>query len=71
MRTFRDQPDLIAIPVLLGLLAFFTPSDLRFATRPVLQGVLAPALSDCPQLSPLRLPPPPEPLIIPEGAELI
>jgi hypothetical protein len=71
MNLLRNQPDLIAIPVLLGLLAFFTPADLRFATRPVLQGVAGSTLSDCPQVAPLRLLAPPEPLIIPEGAELI
>jgi len=71
MRTLRDQPDLFAIPVLLALLAFFTPSDLRFSARPVLQGLSVPAHPDCPQLTPLRLPAAPEPVVIPEGAELI
>ena len=54
MRTLRDQPDLFAIPVLLALLAFFTPSDLRFSARPVLQGLSVPAHPDCPQLTPVQ-----------------
>jgi hypothetical protein len=71
MKLLREQPEMLAIPILLALLGLFVPGDLNFVPRPFLQGLgFQPAIEEFRSTCPAQVVPP-RPVFIPEGAELI
>jgi hypothetical protein len=71
MKLLREQPEMLAIPILLALLGLFVPGDLNFVPRPILQGLgFQPAIEELRSTCPPQFVPP-RPVFIPEGAELI